>query len=58
MSAKRLEDSARTALETGAGRSLTDAEWARARDMLLEFVNILREWDPTAHQAESDLANV
>jgi hypothetical protein len=39
------EIAVRIALELRAGRSLTDAEWARARSKLAEFVNILRAWE-------------
>jgi hypothetical protein len=42
---QRLEDAARATLDLDADRTLTDAEWARARTRLLEWVAILRAWD-------------
>lgn len=39
------EVAARAALEPGAGRRFTDAEWAAMRARLLEFADILRVWD-------------
>jgi hypothetical protein len=41
----RKDVAARAAIELVAGRSLTDMEWAAARDRLLEFMSILRGWD-------------
>lgn len=41
----RVENSARAALESQAGRSLSDAEWAAAQAKLQEFMGILREWE-------------
>jgi hypothetical protein len=41
----QIEDAAHTAIELRAGRALTDAEWARMRTSLWEFVGILRVWD-------------
>ena len=38
------EDAARAALDSHAGCALTDADWAVAKDRLLEFFNILRAW--------------
>lgn len=40
-----MEAAARTAIELHAGRALTDAQWAAARARLLEFADILRDWD-------------
>ena len=39
------EDAARAALDSRAGRTLSDADWADAKDRLLEFFAILRGWD-------------
>jgi hypothetical protein len=39
------EEAARAALELRLGRALTESEWISARNRLLEFVRILREWD-------------
>jgi hypothetical protein len=38
------QTAARAALETCAGRSLSDMEWNRARATLVEFASILRCW--------------
>ena len=38
------EGAARAALDSRAGRTLTDADWAVAKDRLLDFFNILRAW--------------
>ena len=57
-SPRRLEDTARAALDLRAGRALTDVEWARVRVRLLEFATILRAWDEQAKTAESGLGNV
>jgi hypothetical protein len=42
---KQLEAPARAAIELGADRNLTDAEWAAMRARLSEFAGILRVWD-------------
>jgi hypothetical protein len=42
---KSCEDAARAALDSRAGGTLTDAQWAVARGRLLEFVGILRVWE-------------
>jgi len=42
--ATKKESAARAALAARAGRTLTDLEWDRARERLLEFVSILRAW--------------
>jgi len=47
------ERAAQGALEACAGRTLSDAEWARAR--LLQFVSILRDWHREATASESEL---
>ena len=44
---RQLEASARAAFELRTDRKLTDAEWAAARDKLLQFVGILRIWERT-----------
>jgi hypothetical protein len=36
---------ARAAVDSLVGGNMTDAEWARQRARLLEFVIILRSWD-------------
>jgi hypothetical protein len=45
------EGAARAALD----RTLTDADWAVAKDRLLEFFNILRGWDRKARAVSRDL---
>src|SRR5258708_30829889 len=40
-----IEHAARQALSSHTGRTLTDAEWARARNNLVRFVRILRSWE-------------
>ena len=52
------ENAARAALESRAGRTLTDMEWAQARARLLEFATILRSWDQKAKSGNSRLDNV
>ena len=42
------ETAARMAVDARAGRVLTDAEWAKAKARLVEFVAILRSWDGEA----------
>lgn len=54
----RSEVAARAALERHGGRALTDAEWARARARLLEFISILRTWDRQAKTNEFEVGNV
>ncbi len=49
------EGAARAALDSRAGRTLTDADWAVAKDRLLEFFNILRGWDRNARAVSRDL---
>jgi hypothetical protein len=49
------EGTARAALDLRAGRILTDADWAVAKDRLLEFFNILRGWDRKARAVSRDL---
>jgi hypothetical protein len=49
------EGAARAALDSRADRTLTDADWALAKDRLLEFFNILRGWDRKARAAGRDL---
>ena len=44
-SSKRLEATARTAMEQLANHTLTDVEWDSIRIRFLEFANILRGWD-------------
>ena len=45
LSPDRHESAARAAIESRAGRELSDAEWRRMRTKLLEFIRILRAWD-------------
>jgi hypothetical protein len=49
------EGAARAALDSRAGRTLTDADWAVAKDRLLEFFTILRGWDRKARTVSRDL---
>jgi hypothetical protein len=49
------EVEAREALDLRAGRTLTDADWAAAKDRLLEFFTILREWDRKTRAVSRDL---
>jgi hypothetical protein len=49
------EGAARAALDSQAGRTLTDADWAAAKDRLREFFNILRGWDRQARTVSRDL---
>ena len=44
-SPRQIEASARAAMERGANRTFTDAEWAAMRARLRDFVGILRGWD-------------
>ena len=56
-----LKGIAREALDSRAGRRLTDAEWMRARNNLLEFVKILSSWERAEKKAqpmESELGRV
>jgi hypothetical protein len=39
------EGAARAALDSRAGRTLSDADWADAKDRLVAFFAILRGWD-------------
>jgi hypothetical protein len=50
-----FEGGARAALDSRAGRTLTDAGWAVAKDRLLEFFHILRGWDRKARAVSRDL---
>ena len=49
------EGAARAAFDSRAGRTLTDADWAVAKDRLLEFFTILRGWDRKARTVSRDL---
>ena len=49
------EGAARAALDLRAGRTLSDADWAVAKDRLREFFNILRGWDRKARTVSRDL---
>jgi hypothetical protein len=49
------EGAARAALDSRTGRTLTDADWAVAKDRLLAFFNILRGWDRKARAVSLDL---
>jgi hypothetical protein len=42
---RQLEAGARAALETCAGRKLTDTEWVAMRGRLLEYARTLRAWE-------------
>lgn len=53
-----MENAARDALDLHLGHAITDAEWARTRAKLLEFVSILRSWDRPAETDESEGGNV
>jgi hypothetical protein len=55
---RSLEDTARVALESRSGLTVSDVEWAQARTRLLEFVTILRSWQSKAKTTESELDNV
>ena len=49
------ECAARAALDSRAGRTLSDADWAVAKDRLLEFFNILCGWNRKARTVSRDL---
>jgi hypothetical protein len=49
------EGAARAALHSRLGRTLSDADWAAAKDRLFEFFNILRDWDRQARTVSRDL---
>jgi len=49
------EGAARAAFDSRAGRTLTDADWAVAKDRLLDFLTILRGWDRKARTVSRDL---
>ena len=49
---------ARAALDSGAGRRLTDAEWVGGRARLLEFMGILRTWNQQAKTSEPEAGSV
>jgi len=53
-----LENGARAALDSYAGRALSDAEWIRARTRLLEFTNVLRSWDNKTKKTQPKVDNV
>lgn len=57
-SSQTLENAAHGALESRAGRTLTDAEWAQTRAKLLEFITILRGWDQKAGNTAPTFGNV
>jgi len=40
-----LEAAARTALESLAARRFTDSEWQQMRSRLLQFANLLHQWE-------------
>src|SRR5688572_6628885 len=45
MGQKSREEVARAALDSRAGRTLTDEEWVVGKARMLEFVGLLRDWD-------------
>ena len=49
------EGAAREALDSRAGITLADADWAVAKDRLLEFFTILSGWDRKVRMASRDL---
>jgi hypothetical protein len=49
------EGAARAALDSRAGRTLTDADSADAKDRLLEFFANLRGWDRRTRKVSRDL---
>jgi hypothetical protein len=55
MRPESFEGAARAAFDWRAGRTLTDADWAIAKDRLREFFHILRGWDRKARAASRDL---
>lgn len=58
-SSEAPEDAARAALESSAGRALTDGEWAQQRSRFLRLATILRGWDQKAgNTMPSRLGNV
>jgi hypothetical protein len=57
-SSKAIDDAARPALDLRSGGSLSDAELARVRTKLLEFIIILRGWDQKAKNTSAGLGNV
>jgi len=52
------ENAARAALDSAAGRTLTDPEWERTRSKLIEFVTILRIWEQKAKKVPARVGNV
>jgi len=58
ISLQSAEDTARATVESLAGRTLSEVEWARVRARLLEFVTILRGWKVKANTPDSGLGNV
>jgi hypothetical protein len=52
------ENAARAALDSAAGRTLTDPEWEQTQSKLVEFVSILRSWDRKAQKVSAGLGNV
>lgn len=55
--AGQFEDTARDALDSLAGRTLTVAEWAVAQARFLKFVTILRGWARKGENHEAGLGN-
>ena len=53
ISRKGLASVARAAVDLRVGRVLTDAEWARARATLIEFVTLMRKWEQAAAANDS-----
>jgi hypothetical protein len=49
---KSLEDAARAVCGTIMQDRLSDSEWARSRLRLLEFVNLLLNWDGAGKRTE------
>jgi hypothetical protein len=48
-----LDDGARAALDSCAGRTLSDEEWTRAQTKLIEYITVLRSWDNPSSGAVS-----
>jgi hypothetical protein len=53
-----LEDAARASLSRCAGRAITDSEWAQTSAKLLEYVRILRIWNQSARNAQTQADKV
>ena len=45
MNDQESERIARAALEAECGRSLSDEEWRTAKERVLRYVRVLRDWD-------------